>query len=232
MWLILSFSLLSMSTLFPAADCEFRARNGQYEGSCGSIFDAVPTFKVTATDSITSGRWRPDTRPTSAWRGEVILPPPRNSSPIEVESYADGTGVLRTIVGWFPISGFESSTDAIRFRLDPTQQVAPSALDRQIIERAAVLISTEARWDRADDRICAVTDTTWSIYCALQRATLDVTGGFHHRRPALELVRVIVEQRTAGRDYSHRLMDYNNDKTTRLDDLRSLFAEALAKIRP
>jgi hypothetical protein len=26
-------------------------------------------------------------------------------------------------------------------------------------------------------------------------------------------------------------MDYNNEKTTRLDDLRSLFAEALAKIR-
>lgn len=232
MWLILSYSLLTASAWIGSADCEFRLRNGQYEGSCGSMFDAVPTFRITAADSITSGRWRSDTKPTSVWHGEVIFPPPRNSSPIEIERYADGTGVLRTIVGWFPISRFQLSTEAIRFRLDPARQVAPSALDRQIIERAAALLSTEAKWDRADDRICAATDTTWSIYCALQRATLDVTGGFHHRRPALELVRVIVEQRTAGRDYSHRLMDYNNDKTTRLEDLRSLFAEALAKARP
>jgi hypothetical protein len=68
------------------------------------------------------------------------------------------------------------------------------------------------------------------MYCALERATRDVTGGFHHRRPALELVRVIVEERTKGRDYRHRLMDYNNDSTTHIADVHSVFAAALGKI--
>jgi hypothetical protein len=64
----------------------------------------------------------------------------------------------------------------------------------------------------------------------MEKAAIDVTGGFNHRRPALESVRVIVEERTATRNYHHRLMDYNNDPTTRLDDVQSLFKEALIRM--
>jgi hypothetical protein len=46
----------------------------------------------------------------------------------------------------------------------------------------------------------------------------------------MELVRQIVEERTAGRDYSHRLMDYNNDRATALADVNGLFGEALQRI--
>lgn len=58
-----------------------------------------------------------------------------------------------------------------------------------------------------------------------------MTGGFHHRRPAGELVREIVDERAKNRNYNHRMMDYNNDPTTKLADVRSLFAEALARIK-
>jgi hypothetical protein len=57
-----------------------------------------------------------------------------------------------------------------------------------------------------------------------------VTSGFHHRRPALEVVREIVDERAATRNYHHRLMDYNNDPKTHLDDVKSLFKEALNRI--
>ena len=231
MWLVLSMSLLTAGPSPPPADCELRLRNGRYEGSCGSLPGGVASFKLLGADSIASGVWRADAKPMTVWRGEMTFAADRGSW-IEVETYTDGTGVLRTEGGWFPISQFQRSIETIRFRVDPTQRVPPSDLDRQIIQRAAAILSTEGKWDRADDRVCAATDTTWSIYCALQRATIEVTGGFHHRRPALEVVRMIVEQRTAGRNYSHRLMDYNNDKTTRLEDVRSLFADAVRKIPP
>ena len=78
----------------------------------------------------------------------------------------------------------------------------------------------------------AATATTWSIYCAVERPQIEVAGGFHHRRPAGELVREIVDERTKGRNYHHRMMDYNNDPTTTLADVRSLFTEALARIKP
>jgi hypothetical protein len=44
------------------------------------------------------------------------------------------------------------------------------------------------------------------------------------------VVREIVDQRSAGRKYDHRLMGYNNDPSTRLEDVQSLFAEALARM--
>ena len=44
-------------------------------------------------------------------------------------------------------------------------------------------------------------------------------------------MREIVEARSKDKDYSHRLMDYNNDRTTTLADVKSLFAEALARIK-
>lgn len=65
------------------------------------------------------------------------------------------------------------------------------------------------------------------------QATDDVTGGtgeghgIDHRRPALEILREVVDDRSKGRHYHHRLMDYNNDSATTFSDVQSLFREAL-----
>jgi hypothetical protein len=64
----------------------------------------------------------------------------------------------------------------------------------------------------------------------MEKATVEVASAFHHRRPALQVVRAIVDERTANRRYGHRLMGYNNDPTTHLSDVQSLFDEALKRI--
>ncbi|HEY6358526.1 MAG TPA: hypothetical protein VIX35_09800 [Vicinamibacterales bacterium] len=150
---------------------------------------------------------------------------------VEIEIYAGGTGVIRTYSGWFPVSGFTAQDSRLRFQIDTAEEVPANALDREILQHAAAIITSDAVWNRADNRKCAPTATTWSIYCAEERASIDVTGGFHHRRPALELVRQLVDERSQGKSYTHRLMDYNNDSSTHLEDVRSLFAEAIARIK-
>ena len=149
---------------------------------------------------------------------------------VEVEVYPGGTGVIRTYTGWFPVSRFDARGDSITMQFDVANPVAPNAFDRSILERAAAILHADSVWNRADDRKCAATARTFSIYCAVQKATIEITGAFHHRRPAAELVRVIVDERTKDRSYEHRLMEYNNDPRTTLADVRSLFAEALARI--
>jgi hypothetical protein len=151
---------------------------------------------------------------------------------VEAEVYKGGTGVIRTYAGWYPVSGFEIRDSVMRFRIDTVEEVPPSALDKKILERAATIITSDAVWNRADNRKCPATARTWSIYCAVEQAEVEVAGGFHHRRPAMELVRTIVDERTKTKSYQHRLMDYNNDLTTRLDDVRTLFAEAIKRIKP
>jgi hypothetical protein len=151
--------------------------------------------------------------------------------PIEIEIYSGGTGIIRTQYGWFPITSFASTDSGLQFRMDSANEVPGSELDREIVQRAAAILTSDAVWNRADNRKCDPAATTWSIYCACEKATIEVTGGFHHRRPAMELVRVIVEERSKGKDYNHRLMGYNNDPSTHLEDVRSIFAEAIARIK-
>src|SRR5205823_4210369 len=110
---------------------------------------------------------------------------------------------------------------AIQFQLGGKREVQPNAVDREILERAATIITSEAGWNRSDNRICPATAKSWSIYCAVERAQLDILSAVHHRRPAGELVREMVDARTKGRPYHHRMMDYNNDPTTRLSDVKS-----------
>lgn len=147
----------------------------------------------------------------------------------ELEIYSGGSGVIRTYAGWFAISGFSARDSVLRFQIDTSHQVAPTDVDRAILRRANEILASDSVWNRADNRKCPAGATTWSIYCALRDAQLEVAGGFHHRRPASEIVRVIIEERTRGKKYNHRLMGYNNDPSTRLEDVRSLFAEALTR---
>jgi hypothetical protein len=155
----------------------------------------------------------------------------KSNDDVEIEIYEGGTGVIRTYAGWFPVTAFSVNDTAMHFQFDGKNQVPPNVLDKEILERASTVITSEATWNRADNRKCPADATTWSIYCAVERAMIEVTGGFSHRRPAGQLVREIVDERTANRNYSHRMMDYNNDPQTVLADVRSLFAEAIARIK-
>jgi len=157
--------------------------------------------------------------------------PKATTDDVEVEIYQGGAGVIRTYEGWFPVTGCSVTADTMRFQFDGRHEVAPNAVDREILERASTVIASDAVWNRADDRQCPADAKTWSIYCAVERAMIDVTGGFNHRRPAGQLVRQIVDTRSQDRQYSHRMMDYNNDPRTQLSDVRSLFAEAIATIK-
>jgi len=208
--------------------CRFQPAGDHYLGSCGLLFGQNPAMTLHAASSISTGIWRDDLQPISVWSGDMTDEGYPNA-PLELEIYKDGWGVLRSEYGWFRVTEFRSSPET-SFLLDASGEVKTNLLDKKIIARAGRILSTEKAWNRADNRKCSKNATSWSIYCAMEKAAVEVTGGFHHRRPAMELVREIVDERTAGRHYHHRLIDYNNDPTTSLADVQSLFKEALARI--
>jgi len=210
--------------------CALHPAEGKWEGSCGALIEGQKTFlSIAHTAAITSGVWRRAETPSSVWSGTIAAEeyPP---TPVEIEVYGDGSGAMRTLFGWFPVSHFAVAENTLHLDVDSSHEMPPSGIDREIVQRATEILSSEEVWNRADDRQCPGDATKWSIYCAMEKATVEVAGAFHHRRPALRVVRAIVDERTAGRPYQHRLMDYNNDPTTHLADVRSLFAEALKRI--
>ena len=218
----------------PAAlpQCQVHASseaNAPWKGSCSPLFGQTPKMTLRPVKAITTGRWRSDLEPLEVWAGEMTDEGHPNAQ-IELEVYPHGETVLRTAYGWYMVPHFHGRPDALTFEVDTLQPAPPSDLDRHIAARADSILSSVAAWNRADDRNCVASATTWSIYCAMERAAIEVTGGMHHRRPAMQLVRELVDERSAGRNYGHRLMDYNNDPKTSLADVHSLFATVLGRM--
>ncbi|HEY4088414.1 MAG TPA: hypothetical protein VGM43_20930 [Bryobacteraceae bacterium] len=117
---------------------------------------------------------------------------------------------------------------------DLNSEVEPSVseADIRIIERAKALLNSPAKWNRADNRGCPAAAMKLSLYCALDRATTEVTGQFAHRGAAMQQARFVIDEDLAkGNHYEHRLMDYNNDPKTTFADVQRFFQFLEERVR-
>jgi hypothetical protein len=105
--------------------------------------------------------------------------------------------------------------------------------DVRILRRAAALLGRDSVWNKADDRECGDDEASGkrSLFCALQRATIEVLGSYDHRRVALQEVRFAIEDTLPGVDFEHRLMNFNNLPSTRLSDVHRVLAVAGQHVR-
>jgi len=117
------------------------------------------------------------------------------------------------------------STDEVERRDQPVTDE-----DLRILQRADKILVSSAVWNRHDTRICKPTDTTWSLFCALEKASLDVLGEYRHREAALQEVRFVVEDVTKGIEFQHRLMDYNNLASTKFEDIKHVLKVATDRV--
>ncbi len=164
------------------------------------------------------------------WVGTLTVQGSEVDVDIKRIEYPDGSLLaLRTPFGWFPTT-LRRDGDRLVVRFERSE-LPPSELDLRIVQAARQILVDEAAWDRQDDRVCEPTDTTFSLYCAMHRATIDVTGVFHHRQPALQSVRVVVQNMWSARYNEHRLMDFNNHPDTTLADIQTTLAEAERRMR-
>jgi hypothetical protein len=105
-----------------------------------------------------------------------------------------------------------------------------TAEDLRILQRADQILSSPAVWNRRDTRTCKPADRTWSLFCALEKASLDVLGEYRHREVALQEVRFAIVDATNGRRFEHRLMDYNNLPSTSFDDIKRVVKVATDRV--
>ena len=96
--------------------------------------------------------------------------------------------------------------------------------DIRIVRRAREILNSPAKWNRSDNRECPATQKTYSLYCALEKATEEVSTKFEHRGAAMQEARFAIDEVLAkGNHYEHRLMDYNNDLKTTFADVQKFF---------
>ena len=116
---------------------------------------------------------------------------------------------------------------------DSNVRPAVTKTDLQIVKRARQILNSESKWNRADNRICPAEAKTVSLYCALEMATVEVGGKAEHRGAALQEARFVIDEIARDRNYEHRLMNYNNDRTTTFSDIQEVLriTESLITLR-
>ena len=112
----------------------------------------------------------------------------------------------------------------IRAQDDSNARPPVSKVDIDIVKRAREILRSPAVWNRADNRQCPADEKTFSLYCALEKATQETGGHFEHRGAAMQEARFVIDDIAPHRDYEHRLMGYNNDPTTTFADIQRVFA--------
>jgi hypothetical protein len=104
--------------------------------------------------------------------------------------------------------------------------------DLRILEKADAFLKDESAWNRNDDRQCDDDKASgkWSLSCALDVACIEVLGHYDHTRAALQEVRFVVEEVTAGRQFEGRLMGFNNLPETRFEDIKRVLRLARERV--
>lgn len=102
--------------------------------------------------------------------------------------------------------------------------------DLRILDRADALLGSESDWNRNDTRECPPAAARLSLFCALHKASIDVLGAYDHRRAALQEVRFAIEDVSGGREFEHRLMDFNNLPGTSFRDIKRVISIARGKV--
>lgn len=105
--------------------------------------------------------------------------------------------------------------------------------DLAIVQKADSILSDSLLWNKQDDRECAddIATKKYSLFCALYKASLDVTGVYAHRRPALQMVRFTLEKYENGRVRDHRMMDWNNHPDTHFAEVKKVLSETIIAIK-
>jgi hypothetical protein len=126
---------------------------------------------------------------------------------------------------YFRLAPILALTSLLHGQAGDDSQVRPpvTKADLQIVKRARAILSKPAEWNRADTRICPAAAKTFSLYCALEKATDEVSGNFEHRGAAMQEARFVIDAIVPHNNYDHRLMGYNNDPARTFADIRKFF---------
>lgn len=93
--------------------------------------------------------------------------------------------------------------------------------DMEIIELAEKLLADSSHWRKDDDRECDddIENNQWSLFCSLKYSSMEIAGEYNHHNTAIQTVRFLIDEIVPSHGFTHTLMDFNNESSTRHSDI-------------
>lgn len=156
-------------------------------------------------------------------RGEFIFP---NGQTTEINYsiipyHNSMTVFMKTSNGWYPWDKLRIENNKLIFSYDYWYCPPATKTDLEILDLCFEYLKDSTNWHKKDDRNCDddKIDKTWSLFCAIKVATIEKYGEYNHRGTVIQRTRFVIDELYPNHEYSHTLMDFNNDSSTKFDDI-------------
>ncbi len=207
--------------------------DGSYRGPCSGFDEGRGTLGMRPGSPIAPGEI-PVALPTDvAWTGTLQIPRwPDLSIEMEGSPYEPEPAlVIKSQVAWLLVEDPLVDLYELSFWFQFDEDAPPTYQDLEILELAEATMSDERVWDRSANRRCSPSAVTWTLYCALRDATVEVTGEFHDRQPALVILREVIDGVFREFAFERPLIDYNTYEDAILVEMHRLLSSAQARVR-
>jgi len=109
-------------------------------------------------------------------------------------------------------------------------EIKTSSIDLEILKKANKILKDEKSWEKKPLKICQESKKH-DLFCALEEASIEITGNYRHTQPALQEVRLVIEERYSERWENHRFEDFNSHKETTFKDVKNVLNEAIKNLK-
>ena len=212
---------LSAISLFSQGTCELHLVDGKLSGGCQNSY--FTHFELRLKDQVLDSTTLFNQLPLA---GTVMI---NNQHELEVQcevtSRAGFPQVLfKTQLGWLTMDSLRVQNNRLTFKIDHDPDVPVTTTDLKIIRKAKDLLKGEKSWHKNDDRDCEddIENGSYSLFCALKSASIEMEGGYNHRNAIMQKIRHTIVQMYPDKEWEHRLKDFNNMPETDFDVLMDL----------
>lgn len=212
---------ISSISLFGQGICELNLVDGKLIGNCENSYFSY--FEIDLNDEVLDSTKLFNQLPLV---GNVTI-----GNKYEMELRCEITNragfpqiLFKTRSGWFTMDSLIIRSNRLSFKIDHDPDVPVTTVDLKIIRKAKKFIKDEKSWHKNDDRNCEddIEKNCYSLFCALQRASIEFEGEYNHRNAIMQKIRQTIVKIYPSKEWKHRLRDFNNMPETDFDILMEL----------
>jgi hypothetical protein len=168
-------------------------------------------------------------------RGEFMFP---NGKTTEIKYslipyHYTTTVFMKTSNGWFPWDKLRIENKKLIFSYDYWYCPSATKTDLEILHLCFDYLKDSTNWHQTDDRKCDNdnSDKVWSLFCAIKVASIEKCGEYNHRGVVIQKTRFIIDELYPNHGYAHTLMDFNNDSSTKFEDIIKVLSIVMDRIK-
>jgi hypothetical protein len=156
--------------------------------------------------------------------GDFIFPNGKNTEiKYSLVPYNDSMTIfMKTSNGWYPWERIKVANNELTFSYDYWYCPPATKIDLEILDLTFDYLNDSESWHQNDDRKCEADELNniWSMFCSIKTASIDKLGEYNHRGAVIQTTRNVIDELYPDHGYAHTLMDFNNDSSTRFEDIK------------